>query len=96
MPVDKPEETAEICDTVRRPLGADQPSGSIFHIAGPSPHGGFRLINVWQSEDDAYRFLNERLKPAFEAVAVPRPPHDRSSGRCTTTRRRRRDHSWPR
>jgi len=74
MLVDNPEGTAEIYDKVRRQLGAEQPAGSILHLAGPSPDGGFRVINVWQSEEDAYRFLNERLKPAFEAVGVPGPP----------------------
>ena len=69
MLVDNPEGTADIYDKVRGQLGAE-PAGSIFRIAGPNPDGGFRVINVWQSEEDAYRFLNERLKPAFEAAST--------------------------
>ena len=74
MLVDEPEGTSEIYDEVRRQCDAEQLAGSIFHIAGPGPDGGLRVINIWQSEKDAYRFLDERLKPAFEAVGVPGPP----------------------
>ena len=45
MLVDSPEGTAEIYDKVRRQFGAEQSAGSIFPIAGPSPDGGFRVIN---------------------------------------------------
>jgi hypothetical protein len=74
MLVDNPEGTAEIYDKVRGQLGAEQPAGSILHLAGPSPNGGYCVINVWESDADAYRFLSERVKPAFEAVGVPGPP----------------------
>ena len=52
---------------------ADAPAGGIFHCAGPSPNGGWRVIEVWESEEDAMRFRNERLMPAFEAVGAPTP-----------------------
>jgi hypothetical protein len=32
------------------------------------------VIEVWESEDDAKRFVKERLLPAFEAAAAPPPP----------------------
>ncbi len=52
----------------------DKPAGGIFHVAGPSPNGGWRVIEVWESQEDAQRFLGERVKPAFEAVGAPGPP----------------------
>jgi hypothetical protein len=45
----------------------------IFRVAGPSPNGGWRVIEVFESDEDAQRFV-ARLKPAFEAVGVPGPP----------------------
>ena len=44
-----------------------------MHVAGPSPNGGWRVIEVFASDEDAQRFV-ARLKPAFEAVGVPSPP----------------------
>ena len=71
MMVDNPEGSQEIYDQVRGELGLEKPAGGIFHVAGPSPNGGWRVIEVWESEEDANRFLKERLQPAFEAVGVP-------------------------
>jgi hypothetical protein len=69
MLVDNPEGSQEIYDKVREQLGLeDNPAGGILHVAGPSPNGGWRVIEVWESEEDAQRFLEERLKPAFDAV----------------------------
>jgi hypothetical protein len=73
MMVDNPNGSQEIYDRVRERLGLQRPAGGIFHIAGPSPNGGWRVIEVFESDEDAQRFV-ERLKPAFEAVGVPGPP----------------------
>ncbi len=43
-------------------------------MAGPSPNGGWRVIEVWESEEDANRFFTERLLPASEAVGVAGRP----------------------
>jgi hypothetical protein len=74
MIVDNPEGSQEIYDTVREKAGLDRPAGGIFHVAGPSPDGGWRVIELWESEEDAKRFVKERLAPAFEAVGAPLPP----------------------
>ena len=71
--VDNPEGSQEVYDKVRGQLGLDAPAGGIFHLAGPSPNGGWRVLEVWESEDDARRFREERLLPAFDAAGVPRP-----------------------
>ncbi len=31
-------------------------------------------MEVWDTEEDARRFAQERLMPAFDAAGVPRPP----------------------
>ena len=77
MLVDNPEGSQETYDRVRERLGLERPAGGIFHVAGPSPNGGWRVIEVWESEEDAKRFV-ERLRPAFEAVGAPAPPSARA------------------
>jgi hypothetical protein len=72
--VDNPEGSREVYEKVRAQLGLEGPAGGIFHLAGPSPNGGWRVLEVWESEDDAKRFRDERLMPAFDAAGVPRPP----------------------
>ena len=74
MMVDNPRGSQEVYDKVRAHLGLDRPAGGIFHVAGPSPNGGWRVIEVWESEEDAKRFVEERLQPAFDALGLPRPP----------------------
>ena len=74
MMVDNPEGSREIYDSVRERLGLEKPAGGILHVAGPSPNGGWRVIEVWESEQDAKRFVQERLLPAFQAVGAPLPP----------------------
>ena len=61
--VDNPEGSQEMYEQVRAELGLDEPAGGIFHLAGPSPNGGWRVLEVWESEEDARRFLEERLFP---------------------------------
>ena len=73
MLVDNPEGSQETYDRVREQLGLKRAAGGIFHVAGPSPNGGWRVIEVWESEEAAKRFV-ERLRPAFEAVGAPPPP----------------------
>jgi hypothetical protein len=74
MMVDNPEGSQEIYERIRERLGLAKPAGGIFHVAGPSPNGGWRVIEVWESEQDARRFVAERLLPAFEAAGAPHPP----------------------
>jgi hypothetical protein len=74
MMVDNPNGSQEVYERVREQLGLERPAGGIFHVAGPSPNGGWRVIELWESEEDAKRFAS-RLRPAFEeAGAAPPPP----------------------
>jgi hypothetical protein len=72
--IDNPEGSQEMYEKVRAQLGLEGPAGGIFHAAGPSPNGGWRVIEVWESEEEATRFREERLLPAFDAAGIPRPP----------------------
>lgn len=77
MLVDNPDGSQEIYDMVRKNLGLESPAGGILHVAGPSPNGGWRVIEVFDSIEDASRFLKERLGPAFAAAGytgqIPQP-----------------------
>jgi hypothetical protein len=74
MLIDNPDGSQEIYEQLRERIGLEKPAGGIFHVAGPSPNGGWRVIEIWESEEDAKRFLAERLQPAAEAVGTPPPP----------------------
>lgn len=74
MMIDNPEGSQEIYERVREQLDLEKPAGGIFHAAGPSPNGGWRVIEVWESEEHVQRFVDERLLPAFEAAGASPPP----------------------
>jgi hypothetical protein len=74
MLMDNPAGSQEIYEQLRERIGLDKPAGGIFHAAGPSPNGGWRVIEIWETEEDAKRFLAERLGPAAKAVGAAPPP----------------------
>jgi hypothetical protein len=74
MVVDNPHGSQELYERIRELIGLDRPAGGICHLAGPSPDGGWRVIEVWESEEDARRFMKERVQPAAEAVGAEPPP----------------------
>ena len=43
------------------------PEGCQVHIAGPSA-GGWRVITVWDSEEQFQQFRNEKLIPAMQEL----------------------------
>jgi hypothetical protein len=46
-------------------------TGFMSHAGGPSPAGGIRIIEVWQSEADSQRFFDENLKPNLPPGVMP-------------------------
>jgi hypothetical protein len=46
-------------------------NGFISHAGGPSPAGGIRIIEAWESEADSQNFFNENLKPNLPPGVVP-------------------------
>ena len=48
------------------------PSGGVYHVAGPTDDG-FRVVDVWESQEDFDRFFEEKLHAALEAEGMPAP-----------------------
>ena len=78
MPVaflyDTPEGTQERYDAVRAKLGVDEnnlPQGGLLHFAGPSPNGGWRVVEVWESAEDQQRF-GKTLGPVLAEAGITR------------------------
>ncbi len=38
-------------------------NGFISHSAGPSPSGGWRVVEVWDSEQDGQAWFEQNVKP---------------------------------
>lgn len=74
MLIDNPNVDQETYEKVRAHLGLEAPAGGRVHVAGPSPTGGWRVVEVWDSEEEAQTFFHERLFPAFAALGVAGPP----------------------
>lgn len=73
---DNPEGTQEQYDAASQAIGITDdtvPEGGVLHVAGPSPTGGWRVLEVWESEDAAQKFDEETLMPILERVGVERP-----------------------
>ena len=45
--------------------------GFMSHAGGPSPAGGMRIIEIWESEADSQKFFEENLKPNLPPGVVP-------------------------
>jgi hypothetical protein len=62
-------------------VDADPPAGLIVHTAGFDEDGGvFRILDVWETQEDADSFMRERLMPLIEEMLAGRPdapPPDR-------------------
>jgi hypothetical protein len=57
----------------------DNPAdGLLLHTAGPKPDG-WRVFDVWRSEDHYNRFVDERLKPAVQQAGVAAQPQPQVS-----------------
>jgi hypothetical protein len=74
MMVDNPEGSQEAYEQIRAHLGLEKPAGGIFHLAGPSPNGGWRVVEVWESEEEANRFFQQRFVPALEDLGLAGAP----------------------
>jgi len=56
------------------------PEGLIFHTSGPSPDGGWRIVDVWESREAFDRFFGGKVQPTIvelvgaEAMQQGSPP----------------------
>ena len=54
----------------RESIDAPNPSGHIVHLAGPKPGGGWRAIDLWESEEAANAFYDsDQFGPVTSAAA---------------------------
>ena len=44
------------------------PAGLIVHTAGPRDEGGWRVIDIWESEDAFWQFFDAKLLPAAQEL----------------------------
>jgi hypothetical protein len=51
----------------------DWPAGLLYHAGGSKP-GGWVVFEVWESQDDQGRFMQERLGPALQRGGITGPP----------------------
>jgi hypothetical protein len=66
--------TREQYEALGRELAlAALPSGALTHLCGPTADGGWRTIDVWESEHALEQFLSEQLIPKAQAVGFPQP-----------------------
>src|SRR5919106_3208794 len=84
MMVDNPHGSQELYEAIRAHLGLEKPAGGIFHVAGPSPNGGWRVIEVWESEEARRGSLPSACGRPSRRSARRRRLRQ-SSGPCTTT-----------
>jgi len=65
--------TLEQYDQVSEKIIGDGPpaDGLICHFAGAKQGGGFRIFEVWESEEQFQRFQEERVAPAVTEVVGP-------------------------
>jgi quinol monooxygenase YgiN len=53
-------------------LRGRMPPGGISHAAGPID-GGWRVVDVWESQEAFDAFLHEKLYQAMQSAGMPRP-----------------------
>jgi len=67
------EQYDQIAETLQRRFKTAE--GRIFHVAGPM-EGGWRVVDVWESQEAVDTFFQEQLGPALQEVglAAATPP----------------------
>lgn len=61
----------------RKMFGSPRPSqsidGIIVHTAGEGPNG-FRIVDVWESQEHFQRFMEEKVMPAAQEIGAAQGP----------------------
>ena len=72
--VDFPGATQAQFAQVDQKLGRQAPPGLLYHVEGPI-EGGWRVVDVWESQEAVDLFYHERLGQVLleAAVAIPQP-----------------------
>jgi hypothetical protein len=71
--------TVDMVARVEAEVGGAPISGLVAHVSGPTENG-WRVIDVWETEDDYHSFQRERLNPALQiatrGLAPPQRPFE--------------------
>lgn len=51
----------------------ERPEGAIFHV-GWFPDGGITVMDVYESQEQFDRFMQDRLMPAFQQIGLEGQP----------------------
>src|SRR3954454_11052428 len=54
-------------------LGGRVAPGALFHAAGPGPDGGWRVCDVWESDDAFNAFAAEKIIPITQEAGLNAP-----------------------
>jgi hypothetical protein len=54
-------------------LGGKSDPGNLFHVAGKSPNGKWRVVDVWKSQAEFDKFSSEKIMPITKSVGIPPP-----------------------
>jgi hypothetical protein len=46
--------------------------GFIAHAGGPGPNGGWRVVEIWESEEDGQEWFDKNVKPNLPPDIVPK------------------------
>lgn len=74
MLIDNPFGSQELYERILDNIDQELPLGGNLHLAGPGPERGWRVIEVWDSPEEAKQFLTERFAPALRAAGAEGPP----------------------
>ena len=77
--VDFPDGTVEKYDAVTADMRLEGrlPAGGVFHVAGPGPAGGLRVIDVWESDAVFEAFIRDEVAPRTSAAGMSPPQIER-------------------
>jgi hypothetical protein len=56
-------------------LEGNPPAGARFRIAGPTANG-WRVLSLWDSQEQFDQFLEQRLEPTLEQLGIATPSFD--------------------
>ena len=76
FPIDGDDRSTANYDAFNERLNADAdpPAGLIVHTAGFDEDAGvFRILDVWETQEDGDRFVRERLEPLIAELLAGRP-----------------------
>ena len=74
--IEQPDVTREKYEDVRSQVVPDNrlPDGMILHLAGEVKDGGWRVVELWDSEEAQGKFLQAKLGPAFQKAGLTKQP----------------------